>query len=88
MNHTQQSTRNSNFGQFRNDWCTLTRRGAWLCNASPNRTNYGLPKKCDVGPQEIIDRIQKGCALDKRIHYNDVIKMLRFANQTYNSRWL
>jgi len=49
-------------------------------NASADRTNSGLPKKCDIGPQEntVIDP-KRGCGLGELIHNNDKIKMLGFA---------
>jgi len=44
MNHTQQSTKNSNLGQSRDRWRNLSDRGVRLHKASANVTNLGLPK--------------------------------------------
>jgi len=54
MNHTQKSTKNSNFGQSRDRQYNLRARGVRLHKASANVTNFGLPKSGGFVPASLI----------------------------------
>ena len=64
MNHTQQSTKNSNFGQSRDRRCNLSAGGVRLYKAPANVTNFGLPKTRYVVPEVIIT---KNCRLHNQL---------------------
>jgi hypothetical protein len=59
MNHTQQSTKNSNFGESKDRRRDLIERGVRLHKASGKVTNFGLPKSvCCVPAPTVSEYLQ------------------------------
>jgi hypothetical protein len=75
MNHTQQSTDNSNIGQSRDRRCNLSARRVRLHKASTNVINFGLPKTRYVVPEPN--------------HPNMLTSLYKsFANPSYQSKFM